>query len=85
MLLYDEPEAGLDPEMSSEISRMIRRLKDELGVTSVTVTHSVNCALTVGDTLAIFEHGKILLSGPPTEVLNSDHKRVREFLSAPID
>jgi phospholipid/cholesterol/gamma-HCH transport system ATP-binding protein len=85
VLLYDEPEAGLDPEMSSEISRMIRRLKDELGVTSVTVTHSVNCALTVGDTLAIFEHGKILLSGPPTEVLNSDHKRVREFLSAPID
>jgi phospholipid/cholesterol/gamma-HCH transport system ATP-binding protein len=85
ILLYDEPEAGLDPEMSAEVSRMIRRLKDELRVTSVTVTHSVNCALTIGDTLAVFEHGKILLSGPPTEVLNSDHKRVREFLGAPID
>ncbi|MBC8370561.1 MAG: ATP-binding cassette domain-containing protein [Planctomycetes bacterium] len=85
ILLYDEPEAGLDPEMSAEISRMIRRLKEELAITSVTVTHSVNCALTVGDTLAVFEHGKILLSGPPTEVLNSDHKRVREFLGAPID
>ncbi|MDP6963507.1 MAG: ATP-binding cassette domain-containing protein [Planctomycetota bacterium] len=85
ILLYDEPEAGLDPEMSAEVSRMIRRLKDELGVTSVTVTHSVNCALTIGDTLAVFEKGKLLLSGPPTEVLNSDHKRVREFLGAPID
>jgi len=85
LLLYDEPEAGLDPEMSGEISRMIRRLKEELGVTSVTVTHSVNCALTIGDTLAVFEHGKLLLSGPPTEVLNSDHQRVREFLGAPID
>ena len=85
LLLYDEPEAGLDPEMSGEISRMIRRLKEELGVTSVTVTHSVNCALTIGDTLAVFEHGKLLLSGPPPEVLNSDHQRVREFLGAPID
>ncbi|MFT7516409.1 MAG: phospholipid/cholesterol/gamma-HCH transport system ATP-binding protein [Myxococcota bacterium] len=83
ILLYDEPEAGLDPEMSTEVSRMIRRLQDELGVTSITITHSLNCALTIGDTLAVFEGGKILLSGPPPEVLNSGHKRVREFLGAP--
>lgn len=85
IILYDEPEAGLDPEMSTSVSRMMRRLKEEHGMTSVTVTHSVNCALTVADTLAIFEQGKFLISGPPTEVLNSDHKRVREFLGAPID
>lgn len=85
IILYDEPEAGLDPEMSASVSRMMRRLKEEHGMTSVTVTHSVNCALTVADTLAVFEHGHFLISGPPTEVLNSDHKRVREFLGAPID
>ncbi|MHC4824429.1 MAG: ABC transporter ATP-binding protein [Planctomycetota bacterium] len=85
IILYDEPEAGLDPEMSTSVSRMMRRLKEEHGMTSVTVTHSVNCALTVADTLAVFEHGRFLISGPPTEVLNSDHKRVREFLGAPID
>lgn len=85
IILYDEPEAGLDPEMSTSVSRMMRRLKEEHGMTSVTVTHSVNCALTVADTLAVFEHGSFLISGPPTEVLNSDHKRVREFLGAPID
>ena len=85
IILYDEPEAGLDPEMSASVSRMMRRLKEEQGMTSVTVTHSVNCALTVADTLAVFEHGRFLISGPPTEVLNSDHQRVREFLGAPID
>ncbi len=85
IILYDEPEAGLDPEMSASVSHMMRRLKEEYGMTSVTVTHSVNCALTVADTLAVFEHGRFLISGPPTEVLNSDHTRVREFLGAPID
>ncbi|MFK5954900.1 MAG: ATP-binding cassette domain-containing protein [Planctomycetota bacterium] len=85
IILYDEPEAGLDPEMSTSVSHMMRRLKEEHGMTSVTVTHSVNCALTVADTLAVFEKGKFLISGPPTEVLNSDNKRVREFLGAPID
>lgn len=85
IILYDEPEAGLDPEMSAAISAMMRRLKEELGMTSVTVTHSVNCAVTVADTLAIFEHGKFLLAGPPADVLNSDHPRVQGFLGAAID
>ena len=85
ILLYDEPEAGLDPEMSTEVSQMIRQLKEEIKVTSITVTHSVNCALTIGDTLAVFENGNLLISGPPDEVLNANHSRVRKFLGAPID
>lgn len=85
IILYDEPEAGLDPEMSNSVSRMMRRLKEEHGMTSVTVTHSVNCALTVADQLAVFEKGQFLISGPPTEVLNSDMPRVREFLGAQLD
>jgi phospholipid/cholesterol/gamma-HCH transport system ATP-binding protein len=85
IILYDEPEAGLDPEMSSSVSHTMRRLKEEHGMTSVTVTHSVSCALTVADTLAVFEKGRFLISGPPTEVLNSDLPRVREFLGAQLD
>ncbi|MCP4094514.1 MAG: ATP-binding cassette domain-containing protein [Planctomycetes bacterium] len=85
IILYDEPEAGLDPEMSASVSHMMRELKEEHGMTSVTVTHSVSCALTVADTLAVFEKGRFLISGPPTEVLNSKHERVREFLGAQLD
>ena len=85
IILYDEPEAGLDPEMSSSVSHTMRRLKEEHGMTSVTVTHSVSCALTVADTLAVFENGRFLISGPPTDVLNSKHPRVREFLGAQLD
>ncbi len=85
VILFDEPEAGLDPEMSANVSAMIRRLQQELGTTSITVTHSVRCATTIGDQLALFEKGRILISGTPAEVLASDHPRVREFLGTPLD
>ena len=84
-ILYDEPEAGLDPEMSNSISETIRRLQEELGMTSVVVTHSVSCALITGDRLAIFDQGKIILEAPPREVLQSDVPRVRKFLGAGMD
>lgn len=82
VILYDEPEAGLDPEMSANISAMIRRLQLELGTTSIAVTHSLSCAITIGDQLALFEKGRILVSGKPAEVLASGHPRVKEFLGA---
>lgn len=85
ILLYDEPEAGLDPEMSANISATIRRLKEELGTTALAVTHSKSCAATIGDELAVFEQGRIVASGPPREMLASTHPRVREFLGAPMD
>lgn len=85
VILYDEPEAGLDPEMSASISATIRRLKEELGTTAIAVTHSTRCARTIGDELAVFEHGRILACGPPDEVLASGHPRVREFLGTPLD
>lgn len=85
IILYDEPEAGLDPEMSASISDMIRSLQRRLGTTSVTVTHSLSCARVIGDELAVFEKGRILASGPPDEVLASGVPRVREFLGIPND
>ncbi len=80
IILYDEPEAGLDPEMSASVSALIRRLQEELGMTSLAVTHSLACARVIGDALALFEKGKILVSGTPAAVLASGHPRVREFL-----
>lgn len=83
IILYDEPEAGLDPEMSASVSRMMVRLRRELNMTSVTVTHSWPCAESVGDRVAFFEHGEIVLDAPPAEILASDIPRVREFFAIP--
>ena len=85
VILYDEPEAGLDPEMSASVSALIRRLRRELGTTSITVTHSVRCARAVADEVAIFDQGKLLASGTPDAVFSSDHPRVRAFLGYPLD
>lgn len=84
-ILYDEPEAGLDPEMSANISHGIREVNQRLGITSVTITHSIPCAREVGDRLAIFDQGRILVEGEVEEVLASDIPRVRRFLGLETD
>ncbi|MBC8327533.1 MAG: ATP-binding cassette domain-containing protein [Planctomycetes bacterium] len=80
VILYDEPEAGLDPGMSQAISELMRQIQTELEMTSLVVTHSDRCARIVADRLGIFEKGRFLVEGTPAEVLDSDHPRVREFL-----
>jgi phospholipid/cholesterol/gamma-HCH transport system ATP-binding protein len=79
IILYDEPEAGLDPEMSASISRMMLRLRHELNTTSVTVTHSWACAQLVGDRVALFENGQFVIDVSPDQILDSSIPRVREF------
>ncbi|NQU49029.1 MAG: ATP-binding cassette domain-containing protein [Planctomycetes bacterium] len=81
IILYDEPEAGLDPEMSHSISRMMLELHQELNTTSVTVTHSWRCARMVADRVALFEKGKLVIAAPPAEILSSPIPRVQEFFN----
>lgn len=85
IILYDEPEAGLDPEMSASVTRVIRRLQKELDMTSIIVTHSLKCATGAADEIALFDGGRIVVQGPPDDVLNSSLPRVREFLDLDED
>jgi len=58
-VLYDEPNAGLDPIMADQIHRLIVKVNDELGVTGLVVTHSQACAVTVADRIGLIEDGRI--------------------------
>lgn len=84
-LLYDEPTSGLDPVNSDIIDALIARLDDELGVTSVMVTHDVRGAFRVADRLALLTEGKIVLQGTPQEFLASELPRVKAFLERDLD
>jgi len=84
VILYDEPEAGLDPGMSQSISDLIRRLQQEYAMTILVVTHSQDCARATADRMAVFEAGRFLAEGAPDDVLNSEHPRVRNFLGSPL-
>jgi phospholipid/cholesterol/gamma-HCH transport system ATP-binding protein len=79
-LLYDEPTSGLDPVNADVIDSLVKRLAEELGVTSVMVTHDVRGAFRTANRLALLTNGKIVQQGTPEEFLASDNPKIREFL-----
>jgi phospholipid/cholesterol/gamma-HCH transport system ATP-binding protein len=79
-LLYDEPTSGLDPVNADVIDDLVKRLDNELGVTSVMVTHDVRGAFRVADRLALLTGGKIVQQGTQEEFLASRNPKVQEFL-----
>ncbi len=84
-LLYDEPTSGLDPVNADIIDSLVQRLDDELGVTSVMVTHDVRGAFRVADRLALLSEGLIVMQGTPQEFLASPNPKVKEFLERDFD
>jgi phospholipid/cholesterol/gamma-HCH transport system ATP-binding protein len=84
-LLYDEPTSGLDPVNADIIDGLVQRLDDELGVTSVMVTHDVRGAVRVAVRLALLSEGRIVMQGTPQEFLESKNPKVREFLERDFD
>jgi phospholipid/cholesterol/gamma-HCH transport system ATP-binding protein len=80
IILYDEPNAGLDPEISRSINELIRDVQHELHVTSIVVEHRVPCVRTVADEVLFLEKGQALIQAPPEEFFNTDNPRIVEFL-----
>ncbi len=80
IILYDEPNAGLDPEISRSINELIREVQHELGVTSIVVEHRVPCVRTVADEVMFLENGQALVQMPPEEFFNTDNERIVQFL-----
>lgn len=80
IVLYDEPNAGLDPEISQSINELLRELHQGLGVTAILVEHRVRCIRTVADEVIFLEKGKVHLQLPPREFFASDDPRLVQFL-----
>ena len=68
VLLLDEPFGALDAKVRKELRRWLRRLHDEIHLTSVFVTHDQDEALEVADRIVVFNHGRIEQIGTPAEV-----------------
>ncbi|HEV7913232.1 MAG TPA: TOBE-like domain-containing protein, partial [Albitalea sp.] len=68
VLLLDEPFGALDAKVRKELRRWLRRLHDEVHVTSVFVTHDQEEAMEVADRIVVMNHGRIEQDGPPDEV-----------------
>lgn len=68
IMLYDEPFAGQDPVSMGVLLRLIRRLNDALGLTSIVVTHDVSEALSIADQVIVIAGGRVIGRGTPAEV-----------------
>lgn len=80
-VLYDEPTTGLDPITADVINDLILKLKEELRITGVVVTHDIKSAYKVGDKIAMLHDGRIVFEGTPDEVEKSDNGLVRQFIA----
>lgn len=79
-VLYDEPTTGLDPVTTAVIDGLIQKMAQELGVTSVVVTHDMKSAYRVADRVAMLYEGGIRFTGTPAEIQQSDDPAVRGFI-----
>ncbi|TVR50835.1 MAG: ABC transporter ATP-binding protein [Gemmatimonadales bacterium] len=79
-ILYDEPTTGLDPITRAVIDRLINRLKKELGVTGLVITHDMESAFRVADRMAMLYEGTARFFGTPDEARSTDDPVVRAFI-----
>jgi phospholipid/cholesterol/gamma-HCH transport system ATP-binding protein len=79
-LLYDEPTSGLDPVTTTVIDELILKMKRELGVTSLVITHDMTSAYRVSDRIAMLFEGKVIESGTPDQIRATKNMIVRGFV-----
>ena len=80
VILYDEPTTGLDPVRADVINELIIKLKRELRVTSVVVTHDMHSAFKVADRIVMLDQGKIVFDGTPQQIQQSKNPLIRSFV-----
>ena len=81
LLFFDEPSAGLDPVVSAELDELILRLRDALRMTIVVVTHELESAFKIADTITVLDQGKVLMTGTTSEVRAADNERIQDLLN----
>ena len=84
VILYDEPTTGLDPIRSDTINELILKLEQELGVTSIAVTHDMNSAYKIANRIVMLHHGKIIADGDADYIRNHTDPIVQQFIKGEI-
>ncbi|HUN88966.1 MAG TPA: ATP-binding cassette domain-containing protein [Terriglobales bacterium] len=79
-ILYDEPTTNVDPMMAQLLGDLIKKLKFQLKLTSIVVTHDMRLAQKVADRVVFLHEAKVAYYGRPADMLHSDVEIVREFM-----
>ncbi|HEX3611585.1 MAG TPA: ABC transporter ATP-binding protein [Sporichthyaceae bacterium] len=82
IILFDEPDSGLDPVRTAFLNQLIVDLNQRTGATILIVTHDINTARTVPDNIGLLYHRHLAMFGPREQLLSSTEPVVRQFLNA---
>jgi phospholipid/cholesterol/gamma-HCH transport system ATP-binding protein len=85
IVLFDEPTTGLDPIVADSIDQLIVRVREQLDVTTVAVTHDMRSARRIGQRILMLYHGRIHFTGTPDEVFQSKDPLVYRFVNGISD
>ncbi len=80
-ILYDEPTTMVDPIMSGHMASLMRRLKEQLRLTSIVVTHDLDLMRKVADRVVVLHDGQVIYFGATAGLESSDHPHIQEFLA----
>jgi len=83
LLFLDEPTAGLDPESAGEVDQLVRKLRDQFGITLVMISHDLDLLWQVADRVAVLADGKVQGVGSMTELAAMDNPTIRKFFDGP--
>jgi len=81
ILFFDEPSAGLDPVVSSQLDDLILRLRDAMGMTICVVTHELESAFKIADRITVLDKGNILFVGTVAELKKHPSERIQNLLN----
>ncbi|WP_374762893.1 ABC transporter ATP-binding protein [Yunchengibacter salinarum] len=83
VLFLDEPTAGLDPIGASGIDRLVKELRDNLGLSVFLVTHDLDTLVSICDRIAVLGEKRILINAPLAQVRAFDHPWVQDYFNGP--
>ncbi|HEM2679318.1 TPA: ABC transporter ATP-binding protein [Streptococcus suis] len=76
ILFLDEPAAGMNPQETAELTQLIRKIKEEFGITIILIEHDMSLVMEVTERICVLEYGRLIAHGTPEEIRNN--KRVIE-------
>jgi len=85
IMLYDEPSTGIDPIRADAINDLINKLKCDMGITSVVITHDMVSSYKIADRIAMLYDGKIIEVGTPDEIKSSPNPIIQQFIHGQAD